>query len=478
MRPLVPLAGLLFTLVASCTKIKTTDMGADLLPQIDRVSTFDTLLPVVTDNLLLADSALPLIGKDYSGKASEHLLGSINTDPLFGRTAASIFLELKPPNFKYFFENVPDSLSLDSVVLCLRWNRTWGDTLATQTIDVFRVDEPIRRDTNYSTNAQFAYTQKLGSRTFAPHILDDSIPVGTYKVANQLRIRLSDAFGRNLLAQDSAEGRPFSSDSLFRNFLKGFAVVPQTTGTGAAANALMGMALSDTNTSLSIYYRCVRNGKTDTLSRKFPFDNTILCGSANRVVRDRKGSEMERYLGPATGAGDSLVYIQVTPGSYAQVAIPALTAFKAVKGNVLVHLAELVASEVPETPRAPFLTPPGLLYADFYDTTAKVRFPFGADGFPTGTYDPSFLGGLMRMAPAPGGSPYSTYGIYLTRHMQGVITRNLPNLPLTIYAPYLVSYSNLNLAFGVNRLAAGRVRLGGGNHSKRPMRLRLVYTKI
>lgn len=476
MRPLLPLTVLLL-LIAGCTKIKTTDMGADLLPQVDRVSTFDTLLPVVTDNLLLADSALPLIGKDYSGKASEHILGSINNDPIFGRTTAAIFLELKPPSFKYFFENVPDSLTLDSVVLCLKWNRTWGDTMAAQTIDVFNVDEPIRRDTNYSTNAQFAYTRKLGSRTFAPRILDDSIPLANFKVVNQLRIRLSDAFGRQLLAQDSADGRPFASDSLFRAYLKGFAVVPQTTGAGATANALMGFALSDTNTSLSLYYRCVKNGKTDTLSRKFPFDNTILCGSANRVVRDRKGSEMERFTGPATGPGDSLVYIQATPGSYAQVAMPALTAFKASKGNVLIHLAELVVGEVPETPRAPFLTAPTLLYADFYDTTAKFRLPYFADGFPTGTYDPSYLGGGVRTA-ATGGLPYSTYSIYLTRHVQAVITRNLPNLPLTLYAPYLVSYPNLNLAFGVNRLATGRVRVGGGNHSRRPMRLRIVYTRI
>lgn len=476
MRPLLPFA-ILLLLISGCTKIKTTDMGADLLPQVDRVSTFDTLLPVITDNLLLADSALPLIGKDYSGKASEHVLGSINVDPLFGKTTAAIFLELKPPSFKFYFENVPDSLTLDSVVLSLKWNRTWGDTMAAQTIDVFTVDEPIRRDTNYSTNARFAYTRKLGSRTFAPRILDDSIPLRSFKVVNQLRIRLSDAFGRELLAQDSADGRPFASDSLFRAFLKGFAVVPQTTGAGATANALMGFSLSDTNTGLSFYYRCVKNGKTDTLSRRFPFDNTILCGSANRVVRDRKGSEMERYVGPSTGPGDSLLYLQATPGSYAQVSMPALNAFKAAKGNVLVHLAELVIGEVPETPRTEFLTPPTLLYADFYDTTAKFRLPYAADGFPTGTYDPSYLGGGVRTA-ATGGLPYSAYSIYLTRHIQAVITRNLPNLPLTLYAPYLVSYPNLNLAFGVNRLATGRVRVGGGNHSRRPMRLRIVYTRI
>ncbi|MEY4886003.1 MAG: hypothetical protein RL151_1312, partial [Bacteroidota bacterium] len=33
--------------LGSCTKIKSTDIGAGLLPDVDRVNTFDTLLPVV-----------------------------------------------------------------------------------------------------------------------------------------------------------------------------------------------------------------------------------------------------------------------------------------------------------------------------------------------------------------------------------------------------------------------------------------------
>lgn len=476
MRSLVIALSLLL-LLSNCTKIKTTDLGADLIPPIDRVSTFDTLLPVITDNLLLSDSALPLIGKDYSGKAMEHILGFISQDPLFGKTTAAIFLELKPPTYKYYFENVPDSLSLDSVVLSMKWNRTWGDTLAPQTIDVFRVTEPIRRDTAYSTNAQFTYSTLLGSRTITPSILDDSIPLRTHKVANQLRIRLSDAFGRDLLLQDSADGRPYANDSLYRNYFKGFAIVPRTTGSGATANAVMGMALSDTNTGLTFYYRCIKNGKTDTLSRRFPFDNLLLSGSANQILRDRKGSEMERFLGPSVN-GDSLLYLQTTPGSYAQVYIPALNNFKTAKGNVLIHLAELIASEVPENPPARFLTPPNLLYADYYDSALNVRLPFGPDGFPTGTYDPSFLGGLKKYAAAPGGTAYSTYGLFITRHVQSIISRNRPNVPITVYTPYLVSYSNLNLVFGVNPLATGRVRLGGGSHRSRPMRLRIVYTRI
>ena len=84
----------------------------------------------------------------------------------------------------------------------------------------------------------------------------------------------------------------------------------------------------------------------------------------------------------------------------------------------------------------------------------------------------------IRDRVGPGGLPYTNYGIYLTRHVQSIITRNRPHLPVTLYAPYLVTYPNLNLVFGVNPLATGRVRVGGGSHSQRPMRLRIVYTRI
>lgn len=468
---------LITVVFGSCTKIKSTDIGTELLPTIDKLSTFDTLLPVVTENFLFGDSALPVIGKDFQGRAVEHVVGSVSNDPMFGTTEASIFMELKPPGYKYYFENVKDSLTLDSVVLCLKWNRTWGDTNAVQKLNVYELSEQIRNDTSYTSNAFFNYSTLLGSRSFAPKILDDSVYLFRQTLARQLRIKLSDAFGKKLLTADSANGQPYATDSLFRAFFKGLAIVPESAG--ASGNALMGFALSDTNTHLVLHYKVQKGGKIDTVYKKFSFDNVALGGNANRIIRKTAGSEMAKHL-TQTAGGDSLLYIQSSPGSYATVRMPSLSGFKAAKGNVMIHLAELVMEQVadPTSMVEPYLTVPNVLYLDYLDTITKKQKPFLQDALPAGQFDPLLFGGLATDMISPSGQKISGYRIYITRYVQNIITRNSANFPLYLYAPYSVAYSDLFIGFSVNRLAEGRVRIGGGTHSRQRMRLRLVYTKI
>lgn len=465
--------------LGSCTKIKSTDIGTGLLPDIDRVLTFDTLLPVVTTNYLFGDSALPRMGRTFTGAVSEHALGAITNDPIFGTTRASIFMELKPDAYKFYFENRPDSLTLDSVVLCMSWTRTWGDSNAVQRIGVYALDELMRSDSTYPVTADFSYSRKLGETTFAPSSLDDSVYLQNQTLAKQLRIRLSNEFGNQLLKADSADGAPYASDSLFRAFLKGFAIVPETSGAGAQANAIMSFALSDTNTHLAIYYRYQNIGQEDTSSKQFKFNSSTLSANANRIIRDRTGSEMERHLKKPVG-GDSLIYIQTSPGSYATVTIPSLAGFKAAKGNVMVHLAELVMDQVPSNNQTldDMLSPPPLIYMDLYDTTTKTQLPFLNDALGTGSYDPTLFGGILGNVPNAGPVPPAQYRIFITRHIQGIITRNIANPVMYLYAPYQVGYPTISLNFNVNPIAYGRVRLGGGNHSTKRMRLRLVYTKI
>ena len=465
--------------LASCTKVKSTDIGTELLPAVDNISTFDTSLEVIAVNRLFGDSAIPLVGKDFQGRAMEHVLGSVTNDPLFGTTTATIFMELKPPYYPYYFENVRDSLQLDSVVLCLKWNRTFGDTNAVQRIGVYKAANTIRTDTSYNTQANFRYNTLLGSREFRPRDLNDSIFPFGQRLANQLRIRLNDAFGTELLRLDSAAGQPYGSDSAFRQYFKGFAILPEAAN--PEANALMGFALSDTSTHLALYYRAVRNGKTDTLYRRFRFDNNPIGGSANRVVRDYGGSELQAHLGGGGSRGDSMIYIQTAPGTYALLRIPGLQAFKAAKGNVVVNLAELVLEQVPDRMFPGIdgvMGVPDRLYMDFLDTTNNVQTPFLTDAFDGGTYVPQFFGGTPRYTTDASGATSARYSLFITRYVQNIITRNSGNFPLYLYAPFNTSYPNFLIGFSVNRLANGRVRLGGGTHSSKRMRLRLVYTKL
>ena len=462
---------------AQCTKIKTTEIGTDLIPVVDNVLTFDTSLTVVTNNFLFGDSALPTLGADLNGNAPEHVLGYISNDPQFGRTNASIFMELKPPFYKYYFENVSDSLFLDSVVLCLKWNSTWGDTNAVQKIDVYELNNELRGDSVYNTNAAFRYTNLLGTRSFAPNVLNDSLFLFRQNLADQLRIRLDDSFGTKLLSQDSADGEPFSSDSAFRKFFKGFAIVPDDNIAGA--NALMSFAISDTNTYLRLYYRYVKNGVLDTTNRSFVYKNNYPSGNANSIRRNHSGSQLQNHLA-SNPSGDSLVYIQSAPGSYSIIRLPSIEGFKASKGNVIVHLAELTMVQIPGPANEfdNYLTAPAVIYMDFLDTIQNVQFPFLTDALLSGRYDPRVFGGQARSVVGLNGQVVTGYNLFITRYIQNIITRNTPNFPLYLYAPYTVSYFNLRLSFGVNRLSQGRVKLGGGTHSAQKMRLRIIYSKI
>jgi len=148
-------------LFSQCTKIKGTDIGADLLPIVDNIITFDTTFEIISTTYVTPDSLLPKIGRDARGNAGQYILGHISNDPQFGRTTASIFFELLPPGFPYFFQNTADSLYLDSAVLCLRWTNTFGDTNALQTINVHRVTELMRVDSVYNTNKSVRYGEQI-----------------------------------------------------------------------------------------------------------------------------------------------------------------------------------------------------------------------------------------------------------------------------------------------------------------------------
>ena len=247
--------GFIFTVVflffTSCRKInESTELGQDLIPPIDNINTFDTSISVEAYNDLftISNDTLRLLRNE------EHFLGKITKDPLFGdplfgETDARLFLELKPGAFPHTFAR-KDSLTIDSVVLVLGYNSTFGDTAQNQTVSAYKLDNTVdfRSDSNYNIRSNnFTYSTLLGSKTFKPQNLKDSVFAFRDTTNNQLRIRLQDSFGQTLLDYDSSV---YKSDSLFRTVLKGFAL--QST---AGGNAVMGFDLNSVNTKLAIYYK-------------------------------------------------------------------------------------------------------------------------------------------------------------------------------------------------------------------------------
>lgn len=473
-------------LFSACRKInESTELGGDLIPPVDNITTFDTLLNVQAFN----DTFGLVNDSQYLAKNAEFFLGRINFDPLFGQTDARMFFELKPPFFKYYFLDRPDSLQIDSVVLVLNYLETYGDTTIPQTVNVYEMDQSnnFRSDTAYLIRQNpFTYSNLLGSRTFFPKDLNDSVKAYRDTTTNQLRIRLNNSFGTRLLQMDStgASGG-FSGDSVFRTKFKGFALQSMTTG-----NAVMGFDLAGINTKLAIYYRYNDGGgltSWDTTVAYFPFTGN--SAAANYVKRDYAGSSVMQAINNNPATPDGLIYIQSSPGTFAKLKIPALSTLS----NRIIHRAELIVEQYSTTPDSTFRTP-DFLYLDAFDSS--ITFPYKFRTIPydlvytsTGALNLGTFGVIPSIETNGSGYKIRVWKFNVSRYVQHVLTRTQKNYDLRLWAPYIFSEqygippgSDFTLPIQVNSsIVKGRVRLQGTDLTATDphrIRLRLVYSKL
>ena len=452
----------------NCTKIDTTNIGSDLLPVVDNVNTFDTLINVIANNFDSTDCA-----KVYSG--DDHVLGYIGNDPYFGKTTAAIFTELKPASFPYSFPATEANMTLDSVVLVLSYKRLYGDSVTPQKVNVYQVSTGFKFDSSTCTSQTFD-PPVLGSKIYLPARLSDSIFSPNDTSDNQLRITLSNSFGENLLKQDTTGG--LKSDSLFKEFFNGFAIVPDVSFGG---NALTYFSLADTNTKLCLYFKYSNGSIHDTVVN---FRLTSASATANSIVRDSAGSEINNHLSQPP-LGDDFVYIQTTPGTYAEIKITGLTDFP----NKIVHRAELVMDQVfSPAPTDGYFTPPALLHLEIKNSDTSFR-PIPCD-FNTLSGQPNFgtFGGFRAFAKDHSSNTISRYTFIITRYVQKIITNGTTNYTLKLSAPdYITNPTGFIDECGqgvspffslfMNYLTVGRVKLGGNIPDYR-MRLRIIYSNI
>ncbi len=486
-RTKLPLAftGLLFFTLLSwhCTKIDTTTLGSGLIPAVDNVNTFDTLLNIIPNNI---DSVLLGKGCTTIYPTDEHVLGYIGNDPYFGTTKATLYTEVKPPVFPFYLPGKPADRTLDSIVLVLSYRRTYGDASIQQSVEVHELNPTGAAGFVPDSNTCTVYPFKpliLGSAFYTPARLVDSVKGFKDTTNNVLRIRLSAALGQKFLTPDSSVTSAFYSDSLARDFFKGFAIIP-----GATGNALNYFSLSDNNTRLAVYYK-VKNasGKNDTTVTNFRFN--VAANSANNIVRTRGASEIVSVANKNSNPlGDNFIYVQTTPGSGAMLNIPGLS----VLSNRIIHRAELIVEQATPTALDKILTPPPFLFIDLQDSANGSFHPVPCD-FNTvdGQPDIGTYGGFRTVVKNAAGDSVSRYTFVISRYVQKIVTNKKPNLLLRLMAPNYVRtaapyYDQCNLPiqqllFALNNIAYGRIKLVGGNATSTQVnriRLRIIYSKI
>ena len=483
-----------------CTKLDTTTLGSDLIPAVDNIHTFDTTLDIITTQGYFNDSF-----KIF--KSENNVLGYISNDPQFGQTEANIFLQPKPTFYPFYFGNARDTLvGVDSVVLALNFNGSWGDTTKLQTLKVFEIKDADFGDSAFkfrTINYQPTLGMEVGSRIIDIRKLSQKVIIANGKdsVTNQIRIKLSDdyrntLFGRDSLLMSPSDNNAFRNDSLFRKkFYNGLAVK-----SGGDANALMYINLSDPKTRLEVHFRKKNagTGKLDTVYTSLTIStndfSTILPSATSNYI---KRTWSNNVLNPLA----SELYLQTGPGTFANLSIPGLGNLN----NRIVHRAEISVEQIPEDfiTDSIFSVPP-YLYLDLKDTGATKFKPLYFDLNPNTTYDPDFKSGFPYF-PGTGEIDYSYFGgfarkrinavgqsvyyydLNVTRYVQQLVTKRTPNYEMRLFAGFRIFYPQFGTAAQPvnaitldNPLAFGRIKVKSGSHPdpKVKMRMRIIYSRL
>ena len=501
--PIAIPAFILITLIAySCTKIDTTTLAADLVA-VDNVNTFADTVNVTASQGFFNDSTL--VGKD-----DNHVLGNISNDPVFGATNASVYVQLKPISYPWYFGVAGDVKSLDSVFLCLSYKGAYGDTLSAQTLTAYEVrDNNFRdsvdkiRDIRLSSSPAVLPTP-VGSVTISAHDAAQKVVFNTLKVKDsvdhQIRIKLSSVIANRLFNYDTlstGSNNAFRNDSLFRDKVNGFAV--KATGTG---NCLFYVNLAEAKTRLEFFYHKANNSVLDTVYQSFQMYSTYtttgsISSTANTVVRNYGSSPAANYATDPTH-----LFLQTSPGTYATLKFPDLMT----RPNRIIHRAYLVVEDDPFDPDVTdkIYTAPPYMYVDLRDSTTAVRYkpiyfdlnnssPYAPDQttyyYPYSNVDPTGFGGTILTRYSSNGKPFTRYEINITRYIQQLLTKRTYNYDLRLYAPYSIRYpqypatpvSGLGSPVEIpyyNALAGGRVRIGSPLNATHPMRLVIIYSNI
>ncbi len=294
-------------LLSSCYK-SPKQLGAEILPQNSKLKIFYS----DTCTIFAHSEKIDSVRTDVAA-AKENIVGSI-VDPVFGTTTAGFYTQfLMTSNGHDFGENPV----LDSLVLQLRYSKTFGDTNTLITLHAYEMKESIYFDTMYYSNYTVpVYGKDYSNYRFAPRP-HDSIPVGMDTINEIIRIRLSDIYpdlGNKIL---NATEDDLQDNEHFSEYFKGLYIVAEPV---QQEGVLLFFDLISHYSNLTVYYS---NDEDDSL--KYSFLMSGITARINRFERNFSKASQEfkqQVIEGDTSLGDKLLYVQGLGGVKTIITIP------------------------------------------------------------------------------------------------------------------------------------------------------------
>lgn len=456
----------LVVLISSCKK--DNSIGASLLNPDDLLNakftdTFSITAKTLSDTFMRTD------------KLYKNYLGVIN-DPLFGIQKASIVMELDRPS-NIFDDTLMTTFTVDSVLLLLKYNTVYGDTLIPQSFKVSKITNKIDETRAYyaepATDLSFPAGVELGNVSdylFTPTRNPVSTSTtDTTGVKSIIRIKLDDQLGRDILGL----GQTVLRDSTqFKNAFNGIRVE----NTNSNGNAMAEIDLSSTNTAVFIYYKDKYGIARQ--SKLFPNLYRIVSGTISPQTNSINLFEksLSTALQNVVNSGlqnDSINYLLGQGGTIVKVNLPTIANL----GKVAVNKAVLQVTQI--IPNTASLTSPA--------TSSLVLVTRNTDGnldfIPT-SVAPYFDGfGIVDSVGTDiAGNKLVRYSINISKYIQDISKGTQTNLEI-----YLATYRTGGTLGTKNLLATysygyvpSRLIFAGSNYSdnRYKMKLNLTYTLI
>jgi len=428
-------AVILITFLTACNK-KPDQVGLSLQPVSDELSVvFDNSTGLLSHSLR-EDSVRTDVNVVKTG-----MLGSM-LDPVFGKTTAEIYSQFRLSENGQDFGTAPE---LDSLILSLSYSGFYGDSMSSQTITVFELDQDMDPDSAYYSNQSISdYGVELASVTFVP-APGDSVIVGGEPETPQLRIRLSDDFAEKIMTADPSV---FEDNESWLEFMKGFRI---TSEPAMADGGIMSFDMLATNTALTIFYRT--EASQDTLSFVFLSNSNCARFTAfdHNDYLDASADFKSQVLDGDTAAGNEKFYLQGMGGVKAQLRLPDIQEFFK-DGNVAINEAKLIFNIYDDG--SELAGPPQLGLAMIDEEGDYIPLPDASEAS-------SYYGGYLNEAE-------DQYYFRISRHVQRVLTGQTPNYPLALLITGSSFRANRLIIYGPDSL------LNGENK----MVLNVTYTKV
>ncbi|MEY2904262.1 MAG: hypothetical protein RJA52_278 [Bacteroidota bacterium] len=423
----------------SCTDPLT--LGGNLIDeQITTVKYNDSI--IVIANSVLVDS-VNTYSPSLADQLNLYLFGDYS-DPLFGRSVASFYVQPRPDITRPDFRNS----TLDSIIFMMPYHPSFpiiGNKESEVGIRIHRIVSDLDRNTPYYSNYKPEYsTEILGEVNFTPTL--DSIPFINFSSGfsdtayfPHVSIPLDKKLGLEFMSKDSSG---YESDAAFLDFFKGLAIIP----TKASEN-LLGFNLSAANSGIYIYYT-----QDDTLQRRYSFKvndfSVKMTGYSHDYLQSLLGASLNN-------TNDTLLYLQGMSGTDIELDLSGVKNLK----NVIINKAdlEIFVANHPLNDTSLFALPDQIVLSHEVD---GVLLPI--DDIRTGSQNIiEFFGGSLIKR--ENGEP-SSYKMNITGHLQTIISNlNSEKLIVSIFP---------------KRERATRALFYSSTHPQYGIKLRLAYTQL